>query len=260
MTLAEVGGADRTRRATAAGPTVVLLHGYLGGSAQWSELEEALSARFRMVTPDLPGFGRAREAAAPASIERFAEHVIADLTARGIDSFALVGHSMGGMIAQEVARAIPDRVERLVLYGTGALGCMPDRFEPIEASLDRLGREGVARTARRIVATWLAHGEADPAFETLCAIGAQADAEAARLGLNAMALWDGRAALSELTMPSLIIWGERDRSYRWAQIEQLWRALPGASLAVIPGASHAAHVEKPLLFRLILEDFLNGDG
>jgi pimeloyl-ACP methyl ester carboxylesterase len=72
-----------------------------------------------------------------------------------------------------------------------------------------------------------------------------------------MAAWDGRAQLPTLTMPSLIIWGEEDRSYRWAQVEYLWSHLPGASLAVIPGASHAAHVEKPEIFRLILEDFLS---
>lgn len=242
--------------AEGAASTVVLVHGYLGGSAQWAGLQAALAARFRTVAPDLPGFGRASGAAAPASIERFAEHVIAELTAGGIDRFALVGHSMGGMIAQEIARAIPERVERLVLYATGALGRMPERFEPLEVSLDRLEREGVARTARRIAATWLAHGEADPAFQTLGAIGAQANAEAARVGLHAMARWDGRAALPHLAMPSLIVWGDRDRSYRWAQIEQLWTSLPAASLAVIPGAAHAAHVEKPELFRLILEDFL----
>lgn len=237
---------------------VVLLHGYLGGSVQWSDVEAALSRRFRTVSLDLPGFGRASHFAAPASIESFADHVIADLTGRGVDRFALVGHSMGGMIAQEVARRIPDRVDRLVLYGTGALGSMPDRFESIEVSLDRLTRDGVAKTARRIAATWLLHGEQHPAHEALSAIGGQADAQAARLALSAMADWDGRTALPLLTMPSLIIWGDRDRSYRWAQIEHLWTSLPAASLAVIPGASHAAHAEKPEIFHLILEDFLSG--
>ena len=258
MTEAAQSHARGAPRAPASAPPVVLLHGYLGGSSQWRDLEAALAPRFATVALDLPGFGRASGRPAHGSIESFAEHLVAELDARGIDRFALLGHSMGGMIAQEIARRIPERVERLILYGTGALGCMPDRFEPIEASLDRLARDGVAGTARRIAATWLLHGERHPAFETLSSIGAQADPEAARLALNAMALWDGREALPRLAMPSLIVWGEKDRSYRWPQIEKLWTTLPAASLAVIPGASHAAHLEKPQIFRLIVEDFLSG--
>ena len=84
---------------------------------------------------------------------------------------------MGGMIAQEVARKIPQRLDRLVLYGTGPLGSMPERFEPLDVSLDRLQQDGVAKTARRIAATWLLHGDAHPGFEALSRIGAQADGE-----------------------------------------------------------------------------------
>lgn len=237
---------------------LVLVHGYLGGSAQWSELEAGLAGRFRTVALDLPGFGRANHVSPPSSIEGFADHVIADLDAMGIDRFNLVGHSMGGMIVQEVARRISPRIGRLVLYGTGPLGSMPDRFEPIGVSLERLMRDGVVPTARRIAATWFLRGEGHPAFEDLSAIGAQADPWAAQAALNAMAAWDGRAGISGLTMPSLVVWGDRDRSYRWPQVEHLWTHLPAASLAVIPGASHAAHVEKPQIFRLILEDFLSG--
>jgi pimeloyl-ACP methyl ester carboxylesterase len=235
---------------------VVMVHGYLGGSVQWSEIEAALGQRFRIITLDLPGFGRASGKIAPTTIGGFAEQVIADLDARRIERCVLLGHSMGGMIAQEVSSKIPHRVDRLVLYGTGPLGLMPDRFETLDVSLERLRQDGVAKTARRIAATWLVQGEAHPGFEALSKLGAQADGEAARTALNAMANWDGRANLPFLNMPSLIIWGDKDRSYRWRQVEFLWTHLPAASLAVIAGASHAAHVEKPEIFRLILEDFL----
>jgi pimeloyl-ACP methyl ester carboxylesterase len=235
---------------------VVMVHGYLGGSAQWADIEAALGDRFRIIALDLPGFGRSSKRAAPLTIGGFAEQVIAELDARGIERCVLVGHSMGGMIAQEVASRIPHRLERLVLYGTGPLGAMPDRFEPLDVSRDRLRQDGVAKTARRIAATWLAQGEAHPGFEALSRLGAQADDEAARTALDAMANWDGRGNLARLTMPALIIWGEKDRSYRWRQVEYLWTHLPAASLAVIPGASHAAHVEKPDIFTRILEDFL----
>jgi len=160
------------------------------------------------------------------------------------------------MIAQEIARQHPQQVERLVLYGTGPLGSMPDRFEPLEVSLERLDREGVAETARRITATWFVDGTSHPGHAEINEIAAMADPVAARAALLAMAAWDGRPHMTALEMPTLILWGDRDRSYRWPQVEALWRHLPNVSLAVIPGASHAAHAEKPKIFIEILRDFL----
>ncbi|MCG6904697.1 MAG: alpha/beta hydrolase [Rhodobacter sp.] len=65
----------------------------------------------------------------------------------------MVGHWMGGMIAPEIAARAPDRVSRLVFCGTGPRGVMPDRFEPIATSRQRLRTDGVGPTARRIAAT-----------------------------------------------------------------------------------------------------------
>ena len=61
---------------------------------------------------------------------------------------------------------------------------------------------------------------------------------------------------SEPDVAPLVLWGERDRSYSWSQVEMLWKTLPNAELAVMPGAAHAAHLEKPKLFHAILDDFL----
>lgn len=235
---------------------MVLVHGYLGGAAQWSGLVEALSDLFDIVTVDLPGFAGAAGLPPPDTIGGFAEHVIATLDGMGIDRFVLLGHSMGGMIVQEIAHRIPDRVERLVLYGTGPLGRMPDRFEPLEVSLERLEQDGVAKTASRIAATWFAEGARNPGFALLERIGASASAAAARSALQAMAAWDGRGQLAALDMPTLILWGDMDRSYRWPQVETLWKGLPNASLAVVPGASHAVHLDKPEIFLAILRDYL----
>ena len=87
-------------------------------------------------------------------------------------------------------------------------------------------------------------------------LGAQASEPAALAGLDAMSHWDGRGALGRLTMPTLVLWGDGDRSYRWPQVEVLWQGLPDAALAVIPGTAHAVHLEKPALFHAMLDDFL----
>jgi pimeloyl-ACP methyl ester carboxylesterase len=253
--VATPGGANGNARSAATAP-LVLVHGYLGGRGQWTELASALAGLFPVITIDLPGFSGAAHAQAPSTIDDFAESVIAELDAGHVDRFLLLGHSMGGMIAQEIAHRVPRRVERLVLYGTGPLGRMPDRFETLEESLDRLDRDGVESTARRIAATWFVRGEHDPGFPLVSRIGAMASAAAARSALHAMAAWDGRAHLPALTMPSLIIWGDEDRSYRWHQVEALWSGLGNGSLAVVPGASHAVHLEKPEIFTAILKDYL----
>jgi pimeloyl-ACP methyl ester carboxylesterase len=185
-----------------------------------------------------------------------AERVLGLLRSLGIDEFILMGHSMGGMIAQEMAARAGDRVSKLILYGTGPLGLMPDRFEPIKLSRDRLCSDGVAKTIERIGATWFRKGDAASGFPLVCQIGEQANPQAALVALDAMADWDGRPALKSLGMPTLVVWGHEDRSYRWPQVEALWKNLPNATLSVIPGASHAAHLEKPKLFHAIMEDFL----
>jgi pimeloyl-ACP methyl ester carboxylesterase len=245
----------RRYRRAGSGTPLVLVHGFLGGSQQWLPEIEFLSPHFDVIAPDLPGFGAACEAAGCASIEEMADSVIALLDSLEIWSLCLLGHSMGGMVVQEIARKIPGRVALLVLYATGALGLMPDRFEPIKTSKQRLNDDGISSTSARIVATWFVDGADATGYPSLAAIGAGANTAAALSALDAMAAWDGRAHLEALTMPTLVIWGEQDRSYRWPQIELLWRTLPNAGLAVIPSAAHAAHLEKPTVFRAFLADF-----
>lgn len=244
-------------RRAGAGFPLVLVHGYLGGSAQWEAEIAHFSDRFDVIAPDLPGFGDASDRAGCDSIGDMADRVIELLDQLGIGEFVLMGHSMGGMIAQEMAARARARVGKLILYGTGPLGLMPDRFEPIKLSRDRLSTDGVKLTINRIGATWFRKGEASAGFPLVARIGAQANHQAALAALDAMAEWDGRPALKTLDMPTLVVWGHDDQSYRWPQVESLWKNLPDATLSVIPGASHAAHLEKPRLFWAILEDFLS---
>ncbi len=239
-----------------AGAALVLVHGYLGGSHQWHGLLATLSARFEVVTLDLAGYGKANQLIAPADVADHARDVLATLDSLGIERFHLLGHSMGGMVVQEITRVAPHRVEKLILYATGPLGLIPGRFETMARSRERLKEDGLARTARRICATWLLDREASPAFEDLAAVAMQASEQAASAGLSAMESWDGREHLARIEHNTLIIWGESDRSYGWSQIKMLWRGIPRASLAVLPAAAHAVHLEHPALFCTLLTEFL----
>lgn len=238
------------------GETLVLVHGYLGGSSQWAAEIEALSPHFDVVAIDLPGYGKSKHLPAPSEIAEHSRTVLNHLDQLGIDQFHLLGHSMGGMVAQEMVYQAPERVDRLVLYATGPQGSIPGRFETLARSRERLAQDGVQHTARRISAVWLRDQEASPAYEPLAALACQASEQAAMAGLWAMEGWDGRERLGAVHQPTLIVWGDRDRSYGWAQIEKLWREIPNTSLAVLPDCSHALHLERPALFHSILTEFL----
>ena len=236
--------------------TLVFVHGFLGGSAQWDGQRSAFENYFDIVTVDLPGFGANHELLAPDRIADFAAWVFDRLDAAGIERFHLLGHSMGGMIVQEMARQQLARIDHLVLYGTGPLGAMPGRFESIAESKRRASEDGVEATASRIAATWFLQGSEARGYADCAEIARQASMQAIQAGLDAMESWSGVDFLPCVDTPTLVLWGDGDRAYQWSQPEQLWRTIPGARLAVIPGCSHAVHLEKPGLFNAMLEDFL----
>jgi pimeloyl-ACP methyl ester carboxylesterase len=236
--------------------TLVFVHGFLGGSAQWNRQRSVFENDFDIVTVDLPGFGANHELEAPSRIGDFAAYVFHRLDAAGIERFHLLGHSMGGMIVQEMARQQLARIDRLVLYGTGPVGAMPGRFEPIAVSKRRAGEDGVEATASRIAATWFLEGSNAEGYADCAEIARQASMQAILAGLSAMESWSGVDFLPRISAPTLVLWGDGDRAYQWSQPEQLWRTIPGARLAVIPGCAHAVHLEKPGLFNAVLQDFL----
>ena len=246
-----------TYRRQGEGPPLVLVHGYLGGSDMWRAEIDVFSDRFDVVAPDLAGFGASAHLTAPDSIDGHARQVFALLDDLGVERFHLLGHSMGGMIVQQMAALKPARITKLVCYGTGPRGVLPDRFETIEESRRRLTSDGLSATARRIAATWFVEGEQAAGYQRCVEVGAKATLQAALASLDAWEGWDGRAALGEIACPTLVVWGERDRSYGWSQPEALLRGIPDASLALMPGRGHNAHMEEPELFHRLVGDFLS---
>ena len=236
-------------------PTV-LVHGFMGGSRQWTPQAELFDP-LRIVAVDLPGFGHNADLPPVNEIRRFAQWVLDNLTRQGIDRFNLLGHSMGGMIVQEMTRLAPDRVQTLVLYATGAVGLLPGRFEPIETSMQRARNDGAEATARRIAATWFLEREAASAYPACADIATQAGIGAIIAGLEAMRDWSGIDHLPAISVPTLIIWGDHDRTYGWPQIERLWTTIPQSRLAVLPDCAHAVHLERPALFNGLVREFLD---
>ena len=235
---------------------LVLVHGFMGGSAQWQHQVDALSETYDIVTPDLPGFGRNNHLPVVNSIGGFADWVSQTLRNQGLTQYHLLGHSMGGMVVQEMVRRDPAPVKKLVLYGTGAVGVLPGRFETITESKRRVRTDGSKATARRIAATWFLNREDDTAFDACAKVAEQSAPDALPAGLDAMEAWSAGAALKSLQQDTLVLWGDRDRTYDWSQTFRLWADIPKSSLAVVPGCAHAVHLEKPDIFNWLLDDFL----
>lgn len=236
---------------------LVLVHGFMGGGAQWNGYVGSLKKRLDLLTVDLPGFGANAHLPPIDSIGGYADWLIDYLQDTGVDRYHLLGHSMGGMIAQEIALKDSGRIDRLVLYSTGAVGDLPGRFESIEESKRRAAEDGAAATARRIAATWFLDGEAAAGFKHCAAIAAQTKLAAINAGLDAMRSWSGEHNLKRIGQDTLVLWGDRDRTYQWPQIHNLWTEIPRAGLAVVPGCAHAVHAENPDLFGHLLADFLS---
>lgn len=227
----------------------------MGGGRQWQSQTEALTG-FDVIALDLPGFGQNAQFEALDSIEGYAEWALDELSRLGIERFYLIGHSMGGMVVQEMIARAQERVDRLVLYGTGATGVLPGRFETIGTSKRRACADGPQTTARRIAATWFLERERAEAYQACAEIAEKCSLKAILAGLDAMQDWSGAEHLVDIKTRTLVIWGDNDRTYTWCQTEQLWQSITGANLSVMPACAHAAHLEKPELFNKILEGFL----
>ncbi|MCH2094069.1 MAG: alpha/beta hydrolase [Rhodobacteraceae bacterium] len=235
---------------------VVFVHGFMGGSQQWQgQNDSALGCD--IIRLDLPGFGAKAHLEALCSIGDYADWALNELSKQGVEQVNLVGHSMGGMVVQEMVARAPTRMERLVLYGTGATGVLPGRFETIGTSKRRAVTDGPQATARRISATWFLEREHASGYEACAAIAEQCGLPAMLNGLDAMEGWSGAERLEHIDTKTLVIWGDCDRTYPWQQTEQLWQSIPDANLLVMPGCAHAAHLEKPWLFNSVLKNFLS---
>lgn len=237
---------------------LVFVHGFMGGGDQWT-LQAPLADDQALICVDLPGFGNNADMAPIRTIEGYAHWVLDDLSLAGIAEFDLLGHSMGGMVVQEMVRLAPERIKRLILYGTGTVGALPGRFETIETSVQRARNEGPEATARRITATWFRDGRQSDAFEACAEIAMKSSLAAILVGLGAMNGWSGQEGLAKISCPTLIIWGDLDRTYPYSQTELLHRSISNSELTIIHDCAHVVHLEQPERFNRTLTEFLQDD-
>jgi pimeloyl-ACP methyl ester carboxylesterase len=248
-------------------PGLVLVHGFGGAKEDFADHVEALAREQRVVVFDHRGHGEsdAPDEASAYSINRLTADTLAVASEYGLDTFRLLGHSLGGMVAQRVVLEHPGRVDALVLMNTSA-GPPPG----IDPELICIGAQIALTDGMDVLRELLDAYDplASPAHERVVAERPGFEEYGARkwAALSA-AMWsaiatdiatqpDGLSALADVSLPTLVLVGEQDESFIEASF-QLADVLPDARLVVIPDAGHSPQFENPSAWYAAVSGFLN---
>ncbi len=241
---------------------VFLLHGIGGGKGGWPWQLEALGqARYRAVAWDMPGYGES-EPVAPYTLGRLAQALERLIDHVDAGTNILLGHSMGGMVAQEAYALFPQRIHGLILSGTSPAFGRPDgtwQREFLQRRLQPLDEgQGIRDLAPRLVGEIVAAG-ADPAGVTLAIeLMAAVPPETYRLAITALVQFDRRGALPTIRVPTLVLAGEHDTNAPPAVMQKMAERIPGARYECLPGVGHLASMERPRQFNEAILRFLAG--
>ena len=235
---------------------LVLVHGFLGSSEMWSPQKEFLSRHFRVISPALPGFGESHKIKSENSIHKMAQIILKNLKEMNIEKFHLLGHSMGGMIVQEMAKISGDKISKLICYATGSIGDIPGRFESLSVSRQRLKKDGIKKTVKRVPKKWFVKEDKAKYFYLCENAAKEIVEEAADNALLAMMNWRGYENLKNIHNETLVIWGDKDISYNFEQVETLKKNIPNSDLIIFKGCSHNVHLEEPEKFNNTIKNFL----
>ena len=260
-------------RTIGSGPPVVLIHGMINSSRHWRAVALALAERHTVIAPDLIGHGDSSTPRGDYSLGAHATSIRDLLSVLGVESATIVGHSLGGGVAMQFINQFPHRVERLVLVSSGGLGhevspllrtaTLPGVSAALAVAAHRhvlgaLWRTGdwmtehgssngaAVRSVARALLPLQGRGARQAFLHTLRAV---IDVRGQRVSAH------DRLYLLE-SMPTLIVWGERDRTIPIEHGRTAHAAAPGSRFATLPRAAHFPHLEDPKGLAEILLDFL----
>ena len=259
-------GADMALRVrdTGDGPVLVLLHAFPCDGRMWEpQAAAAAAAGWRVLVPDLPGFGESPLPDAAPSLEPVAEAVVGMLQDRGVERCVLGGVSLGGYVAMEMLRARPTMLAGLVLCDTKASADGPQARANRErlAGLALEAGDGVGRLLEQAVLPGLlgettrvrrpqvverVRGWLDDAAPSSVAWYQRAMADRP----------DSVADLADVDLPTLVVWGEEDALSDRAEQDRMVGSVTDASLVVVPEVGHLANVEEPAAVSAAIVQFL----
>jgi pimeloyl-ACP methyl ester carboxylesterase len=254
------------------GPPLLFVHGLSGSWPNWLEQLPVFAQTRRVVAVDLPGFGHSPMPDEPISISGYARTLDALLDTLDVDAAAIVGNSMGGFVAAELAINFPQRVERLVLVSAAGLSTYNDpratralpglrRAERVIAayagwiaahSETVARRRGLRNATLGLVTSHPSRLPAALAAEQVRGAGKPGFMQALQASLD----YDFRHRLGEIACPTLIVWGDNDRVITARDADRFAELIPGSRKVVFEDTGHLAMLERPVEFNALLDEFL----
>jgi len=247
------------------GAPVLMLHGSgpgVSALANWQNNIPTLAQRFRVLAPDIVGFGATeRPADIIYSLRTWTDHVWAFLDAHEIDRVAVVGNSLGGRIALQMATDHPDRISRMVLMGAPGVGMVPTdglkalrAYQPSREAMRDLLRNYFAVDPELItdelVETRYAASIADGAHETYRAMFFDAKHAGSQLGIT-------EDEVRAIATPTLLVHGREDKVVPLSVSITMLDLLPNADLHVFSRCGHWTQIERGAEFSALVSDFLS---
>jgi pimeloyl-ACP methyl ester carboxylesterase len=270
---AQLHGHRAVYRVAGSGPNVVLIHGMINSSRHWEQVASRLAGSYRVIAPDLIGHGDAATPRGDYSLGAHAAAIRDLLTTIGVERATIVGHSLGGGVAMQFFYQFPQRTERLVLISSGGLG---DDVSPLLRGAALPGSAALLRLATRprIVSALAqagtrlrARGNATGVYllAVARALGPLQEPGSRRAFLQTLravidvqgqkvSARDRLYLLGE--MPTLIVWGQRDRTIPLEHGLEAERSVPNCRFETLPRAAHFPNLEDPEGLASVLGDFL----
>src|SRR4051794_7225197 len=269
----ELHGHPVSYRTAGSGPLLLLIHGITSSSRTWERVLPALAAEHTVIAPDLLGHGESAKPRGDYSLGAYASGVRDLLVALGHRRATVIGHSLGGGVALQLAYQFPERVERLALVSSGGLGrevglmlrlaTLPGS-EYVLPLLCAPAVRDAAQSAARVLGSFGLRPGADlqgiaEGFASLGAVDARrAFLHTARsiIDVSGQRVSASDRLYLAADMPTLIVWGERDPMIPVDHGRAAHAAIPGSRLEVFEGAGHFPHREAPARFVAVIEDFV----
>ncbi len=260
-------------RTMGSGPNLVLIHGMINSSRHWEAVATQLAGSYRVIAPDLIGHGEAATPRGDYSLGAHAASIRDLLTTIGVERATIVGHSLGGGVAMQFFYQFPQRTERLALISSGGLG---HEVSPLLRGAALPGSAALLKLASRprLVGALAAGGQRLRARGNPSGVYLQAVARA----LGPLQEDGSRRAFLETLrsvidvhgqrvsardrlyllgeMPTLIAWGERDRTIPIAHGVEARQSIPNCRFETLPKAAHFPNLEDPGRLAAVLADWL----
>ena len=243
------------------GHAVVLIHGYPFNRSLWTEQVEALSSKYRVVTPDLRGFGESDSSEGAVTMDRMAQDVVQLMDHLGIDQAVIGALSMGGYVALALIKQFPSRVKALVLADTRAQADTEEakqtRFQQAEKALS----EGMAGIADAMLPKLLTPDTVSKRPEVVKRVRdmmLKTKPQGAASALLGMAEREDQTEfISTIRVPAMIVVGREDAITPVADSEKMKSKIGPSHLVVLENAGHVSNLEQTEQFNFALLKFLD---